>query len=159
MAVSVYESALGNVVAAVVAALRADAGLQAHLHTNPAGRAPDAFARVYDEGNVPPDLQGRWITLGGPREQWARSIGRLRGGSVVGVLVHLWHNPAPGDDIGRGISYGTWAHVARTITAKLALAGGFTMMYGAPELVDIFKDTDGRSWHGTARYQAHIRGA
>lgn len=159
MSAPVYESALTRLVEAVVAALKDDDALQAHLHTATEGRAPDAFLRVYDEGNVPPDLTGRWVALGGPRERWARSHGRLRGGSVAGLLVHLWHTPVTGEDIGRAATYVTWAHVARVLTAKLALGDGFTMLYGTAEIIDVAKDSDRRSWHGIVRYESQIRGA
>jgi len=148
-------SALSPLFVALVAALRADVGLQTHLYApgvpDPVG---DPAGRIYDEGAVPAELVGRWVALGEPGESWAHTF--MRPGSTLSLVVHLWHTPVAGDDVGKAVSLDTWAQVARVLGAPLTL-GGHIMLVGVPVLVGIAKDTDGQSWHGIVQYDARTQ--
>lgn len=147
----VHRPAVHPVVAAIVAALRADVATQALLHERPV--APVGTAkRVYAIGAVPAALTGRWVEVGGPSEAWSPTF--MRGGSRVGLLVHLWYTPIDGDDISATTVYRLWGVVAPALSPKLVLAAPHLMLAGTPSLIDVGRDADNVSWHGIVRYDA-----
>jgi hypothetical protein len=147
--------------AAVVAALRANVGLAAFLHTDPAPGAdplvPDGFGRVYDEGTAPSELVGRWIEVGDFSETMRHAF--MGPGTAISATIHAWHTPVPGDDVGKVTVATLWQMIAVILSARLTLDNDTVQTSGVPVLIAIARDADGVSWHAVIRYDVTTRKA
>lgn len=140
---------------ALVDALRTHAGLQTILHTNTGTSAPpNAEGRVFDESSVPAGLVGRWVTIGDTSEAWAKVF--MGGSSTLVVMLHVWHTPVEGEDVGKATALDVWGALALALGGTLTLSPTLEAR-GAPVLVGMVKDADGQSWHGPVRYEVRTR--
>jgi len=134
----------------LVTTLRANVPLRTLLHLRPTGQVVKPAGRIFDEGTVPPDLVGRWLTIGVPGEGWARTF--MGPGSRISYTLHTWHAPVAGDDTGKAVSLELWAQLAQLLSSPVPVAGHLYLA-GSGALISILKDPDG-PWHGIVRYDA-----
>lgn len=134
-------SPLGAVLAALVDAIRADAGVAALVG-----------ARVYAV-RAAKDAVVPYVTIGEPTEAGWHAFNHP--GAAGSLRLHIWTEPDRLDRV--ALVYG--ALHARLDRRPLALAGGYVMGDAFVTLEGAANDADGRTMHGVARYEHNTRQA